>query len=115
MALAELSATSTPTNRTPDARNRRAAADRTGASWWQTVHHDPQKFSTTTCPRPAARLSLPPLTSWPETRGSGGCLPAVNTVIPGIPAVDPDPGCWAEQAAASMTASAAAAVYPACA
>src|SRR5580692_5691135 len=51
LALAELSATS---KRTPDGVNCRAAAS-AGASCWQTEHHDPQKFSTITCPRSAAR------------------------------------------------------------
>ena len=42
------SPTSTPTNRTAEPWKWRAAADKTGDSCRQTVHHDAQKLRTTT-------------------------------------------------------------------
>jgi len=80
--LAALSATSTPTKRTADGVNCRAAAARAGASCWQTVHQDPQKFSTITCPRSAARRSFPPVSVGPDTAGSAGRCPSGKTVVP---------------------------------
>src|SRR6185437_6895388 len=105
-ALAELSSTSTPTNRTPDGVNSRAAADSSGASWWQTEHHDPQKFSTTTCPRSARRLSFAPVTVWPDTPGKAGRWPAVNVVTPICSDAPDEVVSAAEQPATSRAATA---------
>src|SRR6476659_1132569 len=81
-ALAVLSSTSTPTNRTPDGLSCRAAADRAGASCWQTMHHDPQKLSTTTWPCSAARRNSWPVSVRPDTAGIGGRCPEGKIVVP---------------------------------
>jgi hypothetical protein len=52
-----------------------AATASAGASCWQTVHHDPRKFSTTTWPRSAARRSSWPVSVGPDTAGIRGCCP----------------------------------------
>src|SRR6266851_5006917 len=85
-ALAGLSRMSIPRNRTPEDVKCEASADRPGASARHGVHHEPQKFSTTTCPRYALSASLPPPTTGPLTDGATGPVPVLNTVVPGLPA-----------------------------
>src|SRR6476646_5383147 len=84
-AVAGLSLMSTPRNRTPRGVKYRASWDRDGASAWHGVHHDPQKFSTTTCPRYWARANLSPDSRVPVTRGAAGPEVAPYTVVPALP------------------------------
>src|SRR5215475_9860920 len=81
-ALAKLSATSTPTNWTPDGLNCRAATDKAGASCWQTEHHDAQKFRMATWPCSAARRNSWPVSVRPDIAGSSGRCPAGKIVVP---------------------------------
>src|SRR5258708_1281735 len=84
-ALAGLSRMSTPRNWTPLPPNRRASDDRTGASVRQGGHQDPQKFSTTTCPRDWASASLWPARVVPVTVGAVGPELAPYSVVPAAP------------------------------
>src|SRR4249919_1863291 len=84
-ALAGVSLMSTPRNRTPAELNVRASEASAGASARQGVHHDPQKFSTSTWPRSCARPSLVPPRVVPVTGGASGGSPPSKTVVPVAP------------------------------
>src|SRR5258705_9267765 len=85
-ALAGLSRMSMPRNRTPVDLRCVASADRPGASARHGVHHEPQKLSTTTCPRYELSASRPPPTTGTLTDGATVPAPVLNTVVPGLPA-----------------------------
>src|SRR6516162_10453838 len=84
-ALVVVSLMSTPMKATPAWPNERASAARVGASARQGVHHDPQKFITTTWPRKRARLSLAPVRVVPLTGGACGGFRLPKTVVPPVP------------------------------
>src|SRR5215471_7118866 len=84
-ALAGVSLMSTPRNWTPTGLNLRASEASVGASARQGVHHDPQKFITSTWPRNRDRLRLSPPRVVPVTAGASGGLLVPNTVVPGSP------------------------------
>src|SRR5690348_1078984 len=84
-ALAVLSRMSIPRNWTPLPPNRRDSDNRTGASVRQGVHQEPQKFSTTTCPRYWAGASLWPARVVPVTVGAVGPEPEPYSVVPALP------------------------------
>src|SRR5215470_7149730 len=85
LALAGVSLMSTPRNRTPAGLNVRANEASAGASARQGVHHDPQKFSTSTWPRSCDKLILAPPSVVPVTRGASGGFPPAKTVVLACP------------------------------
>src|SRR6202042_3209846 len=84
-ALVASSLISTPMNRTPGPEKFRASWARTGASSRHGVHHEPQKFMTTTEPRSAARVNRPPVSVVPATFGACGRDPGPYWVVPKLP------------------------------
>src|SRR6266536_5050911 len=81
-ALAGVSLMSTPRKATPAGRSVRASDASVGASARQGVHHDPQKFITSTWPRNRDRLSVAPSSVVPVTGGASGRLLLPKTVVP---------------------------------
>src|SRR5262249_33149368 len=81
-ALAGVSLMSTPRKATPAGRSVRASDASVGASARHGVHHDPQKFMTSTWPRNRDRLSLVPSSVVPVTGGASGRLLLPKTVVP---------------------------------
>ena len=80
-ALAGSSLMSTPTNRTSDREKCCASAPSAGASSRHGVHHEPQKFRTTTSPRSAESCHFAPVSVVPWTRGAAGREPGLNSVL----------------------------------
>src|SRR5215467_6970913 len=76
---------STPRKATSEELNARASEASLGASARQGVHHDPQKFITSTWPRNRDRLSLSPPRVVPVTAGASGGLLVPKTVVLGSP------------------------------
>src|SRR5215475_3045735 len=76
---------STPRKATSEELNARASEASLGASARQGVHHDPQKFSTSTWPRNRDRLSFAPPRVVPVTGGACGALLPPKVVVPPSP------------------------------
>src|SRR6266851_5347071 len=74
-ALGGESCTSSPMKRTGAVLKEVASAARAGASRLHGAHHEPQKLSTTTLPRCAARLNFAPVSVVPLTCGAAGRTP----------------------------------------
>src|SRR5262249_48932713 len=86
----------TPTNSTPCAAVAACTLCTLFASTRQSVHHEPQKFSTTTCPRSPARVNLVPSSNVPVPAGAAGRSAAGDAVVVAMPLTKPlsDPFIW---------------------
>src|SRR5215475_2302761 len=86
----------TPTNSTPCAAVAACTLCTSFASTRQSVHHEPQKFSTTTCPRSAARSNDVPSSNVPVTDGAAGRPRSSYTLVVAAPDTNPlsEPFIW---------------------